>query len=100
MGRDTHFIAIGHVATMINENLELIEEIAANSDNIDYGELVYVSTGPGLEDGLTAFTSRGIESLQEFITDVRTWPGGVRQFLIDQDCDPNTIERIMADEPR
>ena len=50
--------------------------------------------------GVTAFTTRGIESLQEFIADVRTWPGGIRQFLIDQDCDPGMIERIMDDEPR
>lgn len=98
MGRDTHFFAIAQVAGMIGENLELLEEIAANSDNVDYGEIVYVTTRP--DDGLTAFTSRGIESLQEFIADVRTWPGGIRQFLIDQGCDPNMIERIMADEPR
>lgn len=105
MGRDTHFIAVGPDqrkmgATMIGENLALLEQIAANSDNIDYGELVYVSTGPGLDDGLTAFTSRGVESPQEFIADVRTWPGGIRQFLFDEGRDPKTIERIMADEPR
>jgi hypothetical protein len=98
MGRDTHFMAINHVAVLIGENLELLEEIAANSDNIDYGEMVHVTIGP--DEGLTAFTSRGIESLREFIADVRTWPGGIRQFLIDQNCDPDTIERIMADEPR
>lgn len=37
---------------------------------------------------------------QEFLADVRTWPGGIRQFLIDQDCDPETIEHVMADEPQ
>ena len=98
MGRDTHIYAIGYVAKMIGENLELLEQIATNSDNIDYGEMIDVATGP--DEGLTAFTGRGIESLQEFIADVRTWPGGIRQFLIDQDCDPDMIERIMADEPR
>ena len=30
---------------MIGENLELIEEVTANSDNISEGELVYVSDG-------------------------------------------------------
>lgn len=97
MGRDTHFIAIDHVATMIGENIELLEEIAANSDNIDYGELVYVTTGPN--DGMKAFTSRGIERLQEFLADIRSWQGGIRQFLIDQDCEPDVIERICATEP-
>ena len=37
----------------------------------------------GTEEGITTFTDRGIESLQEFLADVRTWNGGIRQFLID-----------------
>ena len=98
MGRDTHIYAIDYVATMIGENLELLEQIATNSDNIDYGEMIDVATGP--DEGITAFTRRGIESLKEFLADVRTWPGGIRQFLLDQDCDPDRIARIMAEEPR
>ncbi|PYE93346.1 hypothetical protein C8J35_11468, partial [Rhizobium sp. PP-F2F-G38] len=39
-------------------------------------------------------------SLQEFLADIRTWDGGVRQFLIDEQCDPERIERIMADQPK
>jgi len=98
MARDTHIIATSHVATMIGENLELLEQVIANSDNIDYGERIRVTTGPN--EGLTALTRRGIEGLQEFIADVRTWPGGIRQFLLDEGCDLEVIERIMADEPR
>lgn len=97
MARPTHLFAIGHVATMIGENLELIEQIAMNSDNIDYGEMIHVHDGS--EEGITAFTERGIESLQEFLADVRTWPGGIREFLEDEGCDAATIERIMADQP-
>lgn len=37
----------------------------------------------GTEKGIITFTDRGIESLQEFLADLRTWDGGVRQFLID-----------------
>lgn len=98
MARDTHIVAINHVATMISENVELLEQIAANSDNIDYGEMIYVSTGA--DEGITAFTRHGIESLQEFIADVRTSPGGIKQFLIDERCEPDIIKRIMEDEPR
>jgi hypothetical protein len=98
MGRDTHIVVISHVAKMIGENVELLEQITANSDNIDYGEMIYVTTGP--DEGITAFTGRGIESLQEFIADVRTWQGGIRQFLIDEGCKPDMIKRIMAEEPR
>jgi len=98
MGRDTRIYAIGYVAQIIGENLELLEQVATNPDNIDYGEMIDVATA--LDSSITAYTGRGIESLQEFIADVRTWPGGIRQFLIDQHCDPDIIERIIADEPR
>jgi len=96
MARTTHVYTIDHVATLIGENLELLREVASNSDNIDYGEMIHVQDGT--EEGITTFTDRGIESLQEFLADVRTWNGGVRQFLTDQQCEPDVIERIMDKE--
>lgn len=98
MARQTVFFSIGHVARKIDENLELLEQVAMNGDNIDYGGMIYVHDGS--VEGITAFTERGIESLQEFLADVRSWQGGIRQFLIDQECEPDIIERIMADEPK
>jgi len=98
MARVTHAYSIGHVAKMIGESLELIEVVSWTSDNIDYGEMIHVHDGS--EEGITTFTDRGIESLQEFLADVRTWNGGIRQFLIDQQCEPEVIERIMANEQK
>ncbi len=98
MARSTHLYTIKYVATMIGENLELLEEIATNSDNIDYGEMIYVDDGT--DEGITAFTDRGIESVKEFLADVRTWKGGIRAFLEDSQCAPEIIERIMADQPK
>ncbi|PHR62279.1 MAG: hypothetical protein COA47_04720 [Robiginitomaculum sp.] len=98
MGRNTSICVIDYGAKQIGENLELLEEIAGNSDNIDYGEMIDIVTGP--DQAITAFTRRGIENLQEFLADVRTWQGGMRQFLIEQNCDPARIERIMANKPR
>jgi hypothetical protein len=98
IARTTHVYTIDHVATLIGENLELLREVASNSDNIDYGEMIHVQDGT--EQGITTFTDRGLESLQEFLADVRTWNGGVRQFLIDQQCEPDVIERIMAKEQK
>ena len=68
MARPTHVYTIEYVATLISENLELIEEVARNSDNIDYGEMIHAYDGS--EEGSTTFTDRGIESLQEFLADV------------------------------
>ena len=83
---------------MIGESPELIEITSANSDNIDYGEMIWVDNGT--EEGIKTFTDRGIECLQELIADIRTWEGGIREFLRDEQCEPDVIERIMADEIR
>ena len=98
MARPTHVYTIEYVTTLISENLELIEEVARNSDNIDYGEMIHVHDGT--EEGITTFTDRGIESLQEFLADVRTWNGGTRRFPIDQQCEADVIEHIMAKEQK
>ncbi|WP_321382389.1 hypothetical protein [Rhizobium sp.] len=81
---------------MIGENLELIEEVTANSDNVAEGELVYVRDGS--ENGTKGLTENGIDDLQSLLADIRTWDGGIRQFLVDEQCDPEMIERVMADE--
>jgi len=96
MARVTQVYSIDEVARRIRESLELIELISWNDDNIDYGEMIRVYNGT--DESLVAFTERGIESLQEFLADLRTWEGGIRQFLIGEQCDPDVIETIMAHE--
>ena len=96
MARITYVYSIDQVARMTGESLELIEVVSWNSDNIDYGEMIHVHDGT--EEGITTFTDRGIEALQEFLADIRTRDGGIRQFLIDQQCQPEVIECIMANE--
>jgi hypothetical protein len=98
MARPTHVYMIDYVDSRIGENIELLQQIANNSYNIDYGEMIHAHDGN--EEGITTFTDREIESLKEFLADIRTWEGGVRQFLVDEQCDPEKIERIMADESK
>ena len=95
MARVTHVHTIVEVAKRIGENLELIEVVSANSDNIGDGEMIWID-----EEGIKAFTDRGIECLQELLADIRTWEGGIREFLRDEQCEPEVIERIMADESK
>ena len=97
MARVTCVFTLEYVARMIGENQELLEVIAANSDNVDYGEMIDVVDGT--ENETKAFTKRGIESLQELLEDIRSWPGGIRQFLITEQCEPDLIQRILADQP-
>lgn len=96
MARSRFIYTLSQVAGMIGENLELIEELTANSDNISEGELVYVRDGT--KDGTRGLTENGIDELQNLLADIRTWDGGIRQFLVDEQCDPELIERVMADE--
>ena len=96
MGHVTHVQSIGEVAKGIGENLELVEVVTANSDNIDYGEMIWVDDGT--EEGIKTFSDRGIECLQELLADIRTWDGGILQFLRDEECDPDLIQRIMDKE--
>ncbi|MDW9701803.1 hypothetical protein GOC40_32120 [Sinorhizobium meliloti] len=96
MARSRVIYTLKEVAVMIGENLELIEEVTANSDNIAEGELVYVRDGS--EDGTKGLTENGIEDLRDLLADIQTWDGGIRQFLVDEQCDLEMIERVMADE--
>ncbi|MBP2470998.1 hypothetical protein JOH52_007092 [Sinorhizobium meliloti] len=96
MARSRFIYTLKEVAVMIGENLELIEEVTANSDNIAEGELVYVRDGS--EDGTKGLTENGIDDLRDLLADIRTWDGGIRQFLVDEQCDLEMIERVMADE--
>ncbi len=98
MARSTRLYSINEAARLMGENLELVEEATNNSDNVDYGEMVHMADGT--ECSQTALTDRGIESVEELIKDIRTWKGGIRAFLVDQQCDPEMIERVMADEAK
>jgi hypothetical protein len=98
MARVTHVTSIDHVAKIIGESVELVEVVCRNSDNIDYGEMINVHDGT--EEGITTFTDRGIESLQEFLAEVRACNGGIRQFLVNAQCDPDMIKRIMTTEQK
>ncbi|MGI9420357.1 MAG: hypothetical protein ACR2RA_21255 [Geminicoccaceae bacterium] len=98
MARVTYVHSIDHVANMIGESLELIEIVSWNSGNIDYGEMIQVYNGT--DKSLTTFTDRGVECLQEFLADIRIWDGGIHKFLLDEQCDLDVIERIMAHEKK
>lgn len=96
MARSRIIYTLKEVAEMIGENLELIEEVTANSDNISEGELLYVRDGS--EHGTKGLTENGVDELQNLLADIRTWDGGICQFLVDEQCDPDVVERVMADE--
>lgn len=98
MGFRGRVYTIEAAARLMGENADLVEEVTSNPDNVDDGEMVHIDDGT--EYGLTGLTERGVACVQELLADIRTWPGGIRQFLIDEYCDPEMIESIMADEAK
>jgi hypothetical protein len=98
MGSRGPIYTLEAAAKLMGENMELVAEVTANSDNVDYGEIVHIHDGS--ENGLTGLTGRGVECVEELLADIRTQPGGIRQFLVDEHCDEDAIERIMADEAK
>ena len=67
MARSRIIYTLKEVAGMIGENLELIEEVTANSDNISEGELLYVRDGS--EHGTKGLTENGVDELQNLLAE-------------------------------
>lgn len=82
---------------MIGDNLELLEEVTSNSDNIAEGEMVHVSDGS--EYGTRGLTADGVEGLQQLLADIRTWDGGIRQFLMDAWTSNAILKSLSASWP-
>lgn len=79
-----------------SKTIYTLEEVTANSANIAEGELVHVSDGS--EHGTRGLTVDGVEGLQVLLVGIRAWDGGIREFIIDEQYDPDMIERILTDE--
>ncbi|NKF32911.1 transposase, partial [Pseudomonas sp. BGM005] len=54
-------------------------------DGEDVGDALAALVWP---DGTKGLTENGIDDLQSLLADIRTWDGGIRQFLVDEQCDP------------
>ncbi len=48
------------------------------------------------EDGINAYTDRGIECRKEFIADLRISPTGTHAFLIAGNCNHEAITRMSG----
>ncbi len=98
MATVTHVCTLDHVARMLGEDPELLEAIVYNDDNMSYGAIISVYTGP--EETITALTDDGIEELRDVLRDARatteTWHAFLDNFVDDEDL----VVRIKAQSPR
>ena len=79
MAAITHICTLDYVAKMMGEDLELLEAIIWNDDNLTYGSIISVYTGP--EETITALTDDGIEELTDMLRDARINTESWHQFL-------------------
>ena len=98
MATVTHVCTLDYVARMLGEDPELLEAIVYNDDNLSYGSIISVYTGP--EDIITALADDGIDELKDMHRDARvtteTWHAFLDDFVDDEDL----VVRIKAQSPR
>lgn len=98
MAAITHICTLDYVAKMIGEDLELIEAIVWNDDNLTYGSIISVYTGP--DETITALTDDGIEELTDMLRDARITTKTWHEFLDAFVDDKELVTRIKAQPPR
>jgi len=87
-----------YVATMPGEDPEMLDAIVSNEDNLAYGSIINVSTGPG--EDVTALTDYGVQELRDMIAEARCSTTEWDQFLVDFVDDPGIIARAKAQTPQ
>lgn len=98
MAAVTSLLTLDYVAKILDENVELLEAIVSNDDNLTYGAIVSVYTGP--DEAITALTDHGVEELTDMLSQARLTTKAWHQFLDDFVNDPELAARFKADKPR
>ena len=87
-----------YVATLLGEDLEMLEAIVSNDDNLAYGSIVSVCTGP--DESITSLTDDGVDELRSMITCARRSPAEWDEFLEGFVGDQDIINRVKTQNPR
>ena len=87
-----------YVATLLGEDLDMLEAIVSNDDNLTYGSIVGVCTGP--DESITSLTDDGVDELRSMITCARRSPDEWDEFLEGFVGDRDIINRVKAHNPR
>src|SRR5690606_32429209 len=72
MATVTHVFSIDYVANLLDEDRELLLAIISNDDNLSYGSIISIYTGP--DEALTALTDDGMDELRQMLADARRTP--------------------------
>lgn len=98
MGAVTFVRTLDYVARILDEDVELLEAIVSNDDNLTYGSIISVYTGP--DEAITALTDHGVEELSEMLTDARRTTRNWHDFLDNFVDEAELAARFKAQTPR
>jgi len=98
MAAVTHVFSIDYVAKLLDEDPELLQAIVSNDDNLSYGSIISVYTGP--DEAIPSLTRDGIEELQQMLAHARRTTDEWSDFLNAFVDDVELIARIKAKSPR
>ena len=98
MATVTHVCTLDYVAKLLGEDHELLEAVVYNDDNLSYGSIISVYTGP--DETITALTDDGIDELKDMLRVARTTTETWQAFLDDFVDDAELVARIKAKSPR
>lgn len=98
MATVTRVFIVDYAAQMLDEHPDLIQAIIGNDDNLSYGAIITVRTGP--EEGIDALTDEGIDELASMLARARQTHDQWMEFLQDFVADPEIIETVKNLKPR
>ena len=98
MAAVTHVRTLDYVARMLDEDVELLEAIVSNDDNLTYGAIISVYTGPN--EAITALTDHGVEELAHMLSEARFTTETWHDFLDTFVDNPELAARVKDRTPR
>ncbi|HYN80187.1 MAG TPA: hypothetical protein VES88_01690 [Gemmatimonadaceae bacterium] len=81
---------------MIDEDLDLLHEASVWMDPEDGCVTIWGKD----DEGTTGFSEFGIETLVNFLADMRSQPGGIEAYLRDAQWSDDEINRVKNLKPR
>ncbi|MBC7281955.1 hypothetical protein [Hoeflea sp.] len=98
MAAVTHVLTLDYVASILDEDVELLKAIVSNDDNLTYGNIISVCIGP--DEAIPALTDHGIEELSDMLSQARLTTKSWHQFLDDFVDDPELAARFEVQTSR
>ena len=94
MATITYVRTLEYAASILEEDVELLEAIVSNDDNLSYGAIISVYTGP--DQAITALTDSGVLELADMLREARRSTKTWHEFLDDFVDDPELAARFKS----